>query len=39
VRPEIVIRATARLEIKGHGKYLEQNTGSDVTDRFLAAIQ
>lgn len=36
--PEIIIRATARREIKAHGKYLEENAGPDVTDRFLAAV-
>ncbi len=37
--PTIIIRATARREIKEHGKYLEQHAGPEVTDRFLAAVQ
>ena len=37
--PEIVVHATARLEIKGHGIYLEEQAGPEVADRFLAAVQ
>ena len=36
---EIVIRATARREIKAHGVYLQEHAEPDVTDRFLMAVQ
>jgi len=37
--PEIVIRASARREIKAHGIYLEEHAGPQVADRFLAAVK
>jgi toxin ParE1/3/4 len=36
---EIVIRTTARREIKAHGVYLEKHAGPHVTGRFLTAVQ
>jgi len=37
--PEVIIRATARREIKGHAIYLEQHAGAEVADRFLAGVR
>jgi toxin ParE1/3/4 len=37
--PEIIVRAAARREIKAHSIYLEEHTGPEVADRFLAAVQ
>lgn len=37
--PEIIVRATARREIKEHGRYLEEHAGTTVTDKFLSAAQ
>jgi len=38
-RAGIIVRATARREIKAHGIYLEEQAGTEVADRFLAAVQ
>jgi toxin ParE1/3/4 len=35
--PSIVVRASARREIKAHGIYLEEH-GSEVADRFVGAL-
>ncbi|MCX6021820.1 MAG: type II toxin-antitoxin system RelE/ParE family toxin [Chloroflexi bacterium] len=37
--PEIIIRATARREIKEYGKYLDEKAERAVTEQFLAALQ
>jgi toxin ParE1/3/4 len=36
---EIIVRASARREIKAHGIYLEEHAGPKVADRFIAAVQ
>lgn len=36
--PEIIIRVSARREIKREGVYLERSAGAAVSDRFLAAL-
>lgn len=37
--PVIVVRASARREIKSHGVYLEEQSGTEVADRFLVAVK
>jgi toxin ParE1/3/4 len=36
--PGIIVRASARREIKKHGLYLEEHGGPAVSDRFFAAL-